>query len=336
MAVLIFMLLTVLTALGSEPDRSDRDLFLEWTTAQRTAPALQLDHYRDDPTLWSEVAALVVAHENLWVTHVGQSVGGRPMWAFQHGAPDRPGLLVLAGLHAIEWIGTEAALELLIRHVTTETTTTRLAVILVANPDGRARVAADLANDRSVMRRGNGAGVDLNRDWAVHRTAARGLEAFFPRRLGLSPSALSQPETRAIAAFAENGGFTHAASLHAWDPHGMILLPWAGHTQRPASWQRLKALGASMQSRQQHPYALRQLGRLVPCVAVRGTELDHLHGLLGLDTVLIEISHRDHTHRTQGTRWFRRYNPMPGRRDREETVAALEGMLDALEGSVSP
>lgn len=120
--------------------------------------------------------------ERMHVETIGHSIEGRDLVLAMAQAPEHAGLpaeqrppcvLIIARQHGTESAGTEAVLALLRYFATTSDPASieilrqmTLATVPMANPDGAAR-----------RKRGNAAGVDLNRDWGT----------------------LSQPETRAIA-----------------------------------------------------------------------------------------------------------------------------------------
>ncbi|MSP54055.1 MAG: hypothetical protein EXR69_00375 [Myxococcales bacterium] len=131
----------------------------------------------------------------------GRSLEGRELRAFAVRDPAFPvfrRLLLIANIHALEWIPTEDALAFLLEYAAHPVPGVELVVVPIVNPDGRARVEADLRAGRNLYRRGNSAYVDLNRDWFVHRDSPAIWKALLPGLYTTSASPTSQPETVAI------------------------------------------------------------------------------------------------------------------------------------------
>jgi len=268
---------------------------------------------------------------------IGTSALGRPIWAFHlqnPGEPVRRRVLVMAGLHAMEWVGTEVAVDLLDdladgplpRGV-------RVTIVPLANPDGRAFVEQDLRAGEQHYRRGNSRGVDLNRDWAINREARAFWRRLIPGYYRTSPAPVSQPETKALDALAHRERFHRAASLHSFG--GFFYAPWSGRFGRPdrQDRQELWALGRAMeQAWGTRAYRTRQLGRWGFFFRAHGSEIDHLYGRYGTRAFLIEITRSGiRPLRPRTWRWgFRTYNPEKPRRMRkhvDRTVSSLKALI---------
>lgn len=234
----MFILLLLLACARAD----DRDAFLSWvaqpvpssdatsTPASIQAPfplerapddatELAPPGYRFAQTAYTEIAAQVRAQPHpIAVEQIGVSVQGRPLWAFHIGDPQSPRrVLVFAGIHAMEWISTEVALELLLALAAAPTPhPARVTIIPLLNPDGRARVERDLRLGEERYRRGNARNVDLNRDFSVNRQARAVWRKAIPGYYGASPAPLSQPESRALDALADRERYHRAASLHSF------------------------------------------------------------------------------------------------------------------------
>lgn len=264
---------------------------------------------------------------------IGRSTWGAPIWAVH---VKRPGttpsrrVLVFAGIHALEWISSEVAfdlLESLIEHPPADVSVT---VIPLLNPDGRSKVEKDLLAGQNAYRRGNGANVDLNRDFAVHADARAIWRHVIPGYYAHSDVPLSQPESRALDALAARERYDRAASLHAFG--GYLYFPWAGRFARSDAWSEHLALGRAME-RAMGAHACRpmQLGRWGFFFRAQGAELDHLHGRYGATSFLVELTRsgiRPWTPRDLDT-YFRWYNPRNVERHRRKGVAAMRALISA-------
>ncbi|MCB9779752.1 MAG: hypothetical protein H6742_14400 [Alphaproteobacteria bacterium] len=259
---------------------------------------------------------------------VGTTVEGRPIWAFRVADPSAPverSLLVMANIHALEWISTEVALAFLQEVAARPPRGVEIVVVPVLNPDGRAKVEADLLEGRrDVYRRGNAPQIDLNRDFAVHREARAIWKAIIPGRYAVSPGPLSQPESQAVDRLGQRG-FDVAVSLHAFG--GYHFLPWTGRTERPDDWGRLLALGTAMQAGQgAHAYKPMQLSRWAFFFRGHGMEIDHLYGTYGTLSVLTELTRSGIRGPGDFGDYFRWYNPARPARHVALGVGALRNV----------
>ena len=268
---------------------------------------------------------------------IGTSIHGRPIWAFHLSHPGKPvtrKVLIMGGIHAMEWVSTEVAVELLLDLAEHGPPVgTQVTIIPLVNPDGRAAVEADLRAGEERYRRGNGRNVDLNRDFAINREP----RAFWRKIIGgyyaTSKAALSQPETRALDALAERERFHRAASLHSFG--GYFYAPWAGRFHRPPRQDRREhwALGRAMeQAWGTRAYRTRQLGRWGFFFRAHGAEVDHFYGRYGTRSFLIEVTRSGiRPLRPKSWKWgFRSYNPEIPRRMRkhvDRTVASLRALI---------
>jgi hypothetical protein len=287
--------------------------------------------YRFADCFFHDLAALDEASERVSVEEIGQTREDRPIWAFrvEPTAPSERRVLVFAGLHALEWIGTEAAVDLVIELARREDLDATVTVVPLANPDGRARVEQDLLLGRDVYRRGNSAYVDLNRDWAVLREPVAVWADVIPSYYTTSPGPLSQRETRALDALADRERFHRAASLHAFG--GYLYHPWSGSWRRPPDWDDFATLGAAMEAAQgARAYRTRQLSKWGFFFRAHGSEIDHLYGTYGTRAFLIEITRSGVrlTHPKDLSTYFRWYNPVHSTFHRDQTLEALRVLVD--------
>lgn len=302
--------------------------FDAWLPSQpvQAQPPEAADGYRFQAAVFHDIAATMEKHpDRVTAEQIGQSLEGRPIWAF-HLDPDGPvdrKVLVFAGIHALEWISTETATTLLVDAIAAPPERVRLTVIPLLNPDGRAKVESDLRAHRNAYRRGNRDNVDLNRDFAVHREATSVWSKLLPGYHATTASPLSQPESRALDQLADRERYDRSASLHAFG--GFFYYPWSGTWQRPDDWETFVRLGRAMEQAQgPRAYKTRQLSRWGFFFRAHGSEIDHLYGEYGTLAYLVELTRsgitpfRPSTFRT----YFRWYNPRrPGRHVEKGTKA---------------
>jgi hypothetical protein len=267
------------------------------------------------------------------VETVGFTAERRPIRAFTvpAAADERVRVLVFAGLHAYEWIGTETAGQLLLDLLVAPEPHARVTVIPCVNLDGRLAAEASFAVGSTAWHRENARGVDLNRDFAVNHEPAGLWSHVLPGYAASSPRPLSQPETRALDRLAAREGFDRAASLHAFG--GYLYWPWSGRWSRPDDWRTLATLGREMEAAQgRYGYRSRQLSRWGFFFRAHGSEIDHLHGRYGTAAFLVELTRSGldplHLRRTMRLP-FHWYNPVDPRPHVERGIAALRALLAA-------
>lgn len=323
-------MLALLTALAlASPE--DTASFAAWAAAL-PAPAESevAADYRFVADVFGEVAVAMETHA-VDVEKLGTSVEGRPIWAFHlhpEGEVERK-VLVFGGIHALEWIGVEVATELLLESMAAPPEGVRLTVIPLLNPDGRAKVEADLAAGETRYRRGNAKNVDLNRDFDVHRDARAIWKAILPGYYSnTGEQGLSQPESQALDALVDRERYDRAASLHAFG--GYFYYPWSGRWGRVADHAEFVRLGRLMEDAQgAHAYKTRQLARWGFFFRAQGTELDHLYGEYGTKAFLIELT-RSGMHPLKPKTWrtyFRWYNPENAERHRALGLQAVRALV---------
>jgi len=272
----------------------------------------------EDIAGWIEASDAVVEIE-----HLGPATSLQPLWAIHvspKGPPPEREVLVFAGIHAMEWITTEVAADLLEELLAVPVPDTRVTVIPLLNPDGRNKVERDLAIGLNRFRRGNLTNVDLNRDFGVHSDSPAIWSALIPSRYHHSGYPVGQPETRALDRLLRRHDYERAASLHAFG--GYFFYPWSGRYKRPEAAEEHVALGRLMEQAQGgHAYRTRQLGRWGFFFRAQGSEIDHIHGLYGTTAYLVELTRSGFDWRAPFRSWntmFRRYNPA----DRDRHVTA--------------
>lgn len=132
----------------------------------------------------------------------GHSALGQPIFAheFKNGGPE---VLILGGIHGDEIEGVTAARALVEKFIQGFEYKLNLTIVTEANPDGVL-----------LKTRGNGHGVDLNRnmptkDWSPEVKTPR----YHP-----GPSAGSEPENQALMKFIDEKKPVCIISLHSWHP----------------------------------------------------------------------------------------------------------------------
>ena len=305
--------------------------YLRW--ADRVVESVPESHPETAYYFYSEIHAEIAQRVRerpgvIQPEKIGQTVEGRPIWAFHVSDPRQPitrKVLVTSQIHALEWMGAEVAVDLIAELSQQPEPGVQVTIVPVINVDGRLRVEADLLASRNLYRRGNAAHVDLNRDFAELREAEAIWRRILPDYYRTSPHALSQPESRSISNLAEREQFDRALSFHA--AGGFIYTPWAGAWERPDDWAAMHALGQAMQGAQGHrPYRLVQLSRFLFFFRGHGMELDHLYARHGTHAFLIELTRGGFvwTQPSSFRNYFRWYNPVdPAYHSAQGLAAAL-------------
>jgi len=324
--VLLFLLITAAQA---------RD-FGTWSQHQvRAEPVPQISEgYRFTGAFFSTLADEAARKPAaVQIEEIGESVGHRPIWAFHVAEPGvevRQKVLIFAGIHALEWISTEVAVDALRELIRHPPRGVRVTVIPLLNPDGRAKVEGDLIEGRNTYRRGNGPEVDLNRNFAHNREAKAIWRHIIPgyyRSAG--DAALDQPETAALDRLLQREMYDRSASLHAFG--GYLYYPWSGRWERPADYRNFVAIGRQMEAAQgAFAYRTRQLARWGFFFRAHGSEIDHIYGEYGTLAYLMEItrSGADLRRPRQSLKvYFRWYNPEQSVAHRARGVAAIRALI---------
>lgn len=140
---------------------------------------------------------------NAQIKNIGNSALGLPIFSYEWGSADYPKILILAGVHGNEIEGVTLASHLMSEWLVHFPFRLNITLIPQMNPDGVL-----------LKTRGNGNGVDLNRnlptaDWSPKYEAARN----YP-----GPYALSEPENVALVQLMKDNSFQFIFSLHSWFP----------------------------------------------------------------------------------------------------------------------
>jgi hypothetical protein len=270
------------------------------------------------------------------IEEIGETVGYRPIWAFhvsEPGVPIERKILVFAGIHALEWISTEVAVDLLREVIRHPPRGVQVTVIVLLNPDGRAKVERDLIENLNIYRRGNGPEVDLNRNFSHNREAKAFWRHIIPGYYkNAGEEGLDQPETAALDALLKREQYERSASLHAFG--GFLYYPWSGLWKRPADYRKFVELGRSMEAAQgAFAYRTRQLSRWGFFFRAHGTELDHIYGEYGTLSYLVELTRSGADWKRPLHSWkthFRWYNPVNPEGNRKRGVAAMRALIQTV------
>ncbi len=197
--------------------------------------------------------------------------------------------LVIAGLHAMEWIGVETALALVREWIASPPRDRRLVMLPILNPDGYAKVERELRGKRWRFTRSNARGVDLNRNFATHFRPRHFWPSILPFLGGPGAAPGSEPETRATldALALDRGKIDRAVSLHSFGKK--LLLPFGGRWKHPPDHDALRALAREVNRGLGDRYAVHASSRWVPGAFAYGMELDHFHAE-GIAPLLVECS----------------------------------------------
>ncbi|MGF1510835.1 MAG: M14 family metallopeptidase [Myxococcota bacterium] len=222
----------------------------------------------------------------------GHSVEGRPIPAYGFGPRTGVPIFLTALMHGDELIGGLALLHALRRLVDEGRAIldeTRLVVMPIVNPDGVRRTFSRMRAGRAIGWRKNARGVDLNRNFEV---VTRGMfrHPFSGSRRPSSlhymgPSAMSEPETRAVARVARRVKPSLALAFHSFG--NLLLYPWA-FTRTPSRYRdEYRRLGRGFVSCQDRPYRMVQSCGLYPTL---GDLDDWLEDRLHVRAMTVEVS----------------------------------------------
>lgn len=234
---------------------------------------------------------MLSALRSLGGVDIGHSVEHTPIVSVSLGPETATRVsVVLGGLHAIEWIGVEAALAIAERLAADPPVDRRVHVIAMANPDGYRRIETDLWAGNKRFRRTNSRGVDLNRNWPT---------GFLPRPRWLAgfnwPGAhpASEPEVASILQLldrevARGAAVDTALSLHSFGRK--LLIPYGARFRRPARYDELYERARRVRDRLVERYTIDQVSRWLPGAFVYGMEIDDLHDRYGACALLVECA----------------------------------------------
>jgi hypothetical protein len=305
-----------------------------WTAGLTELPAPRRRPYRTYRATFARLAELCAALPTARAEVIGASRRGEPIWSVVV-EPRAPGpaaatVAIVAGLHAMEHVGTATILALLERAAASERWHRhRLVLVPVANPDGFRHAELLLAAGSRRFARRNANAVDLNRNFAVFWDDNYYLNTVLRTFFASGPTPLSEPETRALDGLMAAQRPRYAVSLHAFGE--VIYVPYGGSRESPAQLDRMLATGRAMAARQARPYPVMQLGRRYRWFKARGCEIDHFYERYGALSFLFEIGAGPRARRP-GT-WLSPYDwftpPAPLlEADVANVVPALEALAD--------
>ncbi len=279
---------------------------------------------------WRALVARAGGAESL----VGSSVGGRALWRFDLGSrdPGAPAVLLTALIHGNEAVGSLALLDVIARLADTGERR-RIVVMPIANPDGFAATMDRLRRGLPAWRRGNANGVDLNRNFPPALLPGKK-----PSRHPLSgskwrrspwyrgPDALSEPESRAIAAVASDVRPSLALAFHSF---GQLLLhPWGSdrtpHPRLPA----YRALAdAFLRGRPDSQFKVRQAASWYPMIGNLDDWLDTSFGTLAFTVEVGRLDRRLIHPRAANPFWWA--NPVDPGPALEQATPGVLALLEA-------
>lgn len=165
---------------------------------------------------------------NASIKILGTSALGLPLVSYEWGPEKAAQVLILAGVHGNEVEGVTLAWQLLEEFQKNYNLNLHLTLIPQFNPDGIL-----------LKTRGNGNGVDLNRNLSTKDWQAE----FTVPRYNPGPAALSEPENKALVKLLDENSFRFIFSLHSWNPLiningdcgkvAEILNKWTGYPIEP-------------------------------------------------------------------------------------------------------
>ncbi|MEC7985256.1 MAG: M14 family metallopeptidase [Myxococcota bacterium] len=266
---------------------------------------------------------------------LGRSVKQRTIWGFRLRAPHRDvrvKVLVFAGLHPLEWVGSEVATKLIEELVAHPIDHVELTIIPVVNVDRRILVEKELLKGEKQYRRTNAKHVDLNRDFEINRHPKSIWRHIIHDYYAVSPSPLSQPETRALDSLGDQERFDAVVSLHCFG--GYIFYPWSGiyaKTDDDAEFHKLANIMVQAQ-RDPFPYKAVQLSHWGFPFRAPGSEIDHFYGKYGSKAFLIELTRSGLNPLSPKSfqEPFRWYNPKNPQKDIRRGVDSVLGLARYL------
>ena len=307
--------------------------YLQWVDSSPKVEHPE-ENYRYYAELHQEIAQQVRLYPGrIEPLTIGRTVENRSIWAFKIAAPSQNpefSVLIFAGLHALEWVGVEAAVDSLIHLTQYPPSKTEVIVVPIINIDRRLVVEEDLIKGDRKYRRVNSNGEDLNRDFEIHREATAIWRHLYPERYSVSKSELSQPESKSLDRLGQEYLFDACVSLHSFG--GYIYYPWAGRYYPTEDHDQFHQIATIMKAAQKdrHPYHAKQLSHWMFLFRAQGTELDHFYGKYGTLSFLIETTRSGIVWWDHST-WkdpFRMYNPIDPSLDRKRTTASILALVN--------
>jgi hypothetical protein len=258
---------------------------------------------------------------------LGRSREGRPLTAYSLGTPGAPVVLLTALMHGSEVIGALALRRWLEDGLRAGAFAgLRLWVVPVVNPDALHRNLRRLAAGGAAFQRGNGGGVDLNRNFSwlgdVGHPMGGSRHPWSPHFRG--PAPFSEPESQALRGLVTREPPALSLAFHSFGE--VLLYPWSHRLDphpRRAEYERLgAALNRAMPGR---PYGVKAGAAWYPICGDFDDYLDHEFGTLAMTVEVGRLDRRLlHPLRLLNPFWW--MNPL----DVEGTVAPLSAGLSAL------
>jgi hypothetical protein len=271
------------------------------------------------------------------VSIAGRSNEGRDLPRYDFGDASKPAVLLTGLIHAVEWIGSLALLDVmrtLVRRESPILRSARVVVLPIVNPDSLHANSQRLAEGRRAFRRGNARGVDLNRNFPrlSRRTP---LHPFAGSRFRASPHftgphPFSEPESRAVRDVAASVRPALSFGFHSFGD--LLLYPWAFTAKPNPRAQSYERVGRAFRKAQpRRPYDVMQARRFYATVGDMDDWLDAEHGTLAFTVEVSRLS-------LDLLRPSRLFNPFcwMNPRDVRETIANVTpGVTAAIEAGLS-
>lgn len=225
---------------------------------------------------------------------VGSTVRGMPIYALEVGDPHAQSIsVVLAGLHAMEWISIEVGLGTFSRLVKNPPSDRRILYFPLINVDGFRVVEENLRAGRRRYQRANMNGVDLNRNWPTFYSPRHLIGKIFPWLGNSGTHPRSEPEVDSVCRFLdreqESGNvIDFSLSLHSFSR--VILTPYGGVFRRPEAFPKLMSAAKQICKETPLKYRPHQISRWRPGFFAHGVEVDHLYEAYGAISMIIECS----------------------------------------------
>ncbi|HUT53959.1 MAG TPA: M14 family metallopeptidase [bacterium] len=332
---------------------------LSWPASGARAAAAEaagLGPYPPLSAVYEEISALASAHPELASLEViGQSVEGRPIYAFHIGRQDgqrRPEALLTADIHAGEVLSSRVALGAATRlleddgkdpWITSLLDRTDFWIVPVLNPDGYNRVIVTGGKGGDIGTRRNAHGVDLNRNY----TLAPGAHSRHPlagnrrprSQYYMGPGELSEPETSAIAVLADSHDFYVSISGHT--VAGKFLYPYCFTKRAAPDREAFIRAGQAFAARQPRvKYKVQQSYSWYPTLGDMDDFLYLRHGVMSFTVEHGKVAHNLKYALAHRPVMFWVMNPIDADQwvmnDRDALLAAVEEALELTGGKPLP
>ena len=311
------------------------------------------DYFRLDES-YKAYEDLAAKHPGLvTIEQVGKSVEGNPIVALKIALRDgreRPEALITGNIHANEFLGGRMAYEVARRladdygknpWITSLLDRMDFYVVPMLNPDGFSDACRHAAHGFTARRK-NADRVDMNRNFPYPSgVKSKGIMSgskmkIHPNYKG--PYPLSEPETKALAAFAEKHRFFVAINFHTTGGH--FIYPYGYGREEPKDLDLYKKMGKSLNDHQsKKKYKVHQAFKWYQTV---GNLDDYLYRRYGALSVTVELARYGTRllNPLRGYNLFWWYNPVNIQEwvnnDRDAALYAIETAFELTGGKPQP